>query len=68
MPCVRILPVSVAAGGAACVVVRLLLEAAGVVERHREGRNNRYTVNRNYRLRHPLESHCKLGDLLKAVS
>lgn len=40
------------------------LEAAGVLERWRDGRRNRYAINRTTRLRHPLEAHRTLGELL----
>jgi DNA-binding IclR family transcriptional regulator len=40
------------------------LEAAGVLEREREGRRNRYHIREKATLRHPLESHCAVGDLL----
>ena len=40
------------------------LEAAGVLRRWRDGRRNRYAINRSTRLRHPLEAHRTLGELL----
>lgn len=43
------------------------LEAEGVLTRTREGQRNRYRLNRHYRLRHPLEAHRKIGDLLDLV-
>lgn len=43
------------------------LEAEGVLTRTREGQRNRYKLNRSYRLRHPLESHRRIGDLLDLV-
>ncbi|MBA3848453.1 MAG: ArsR family transcriptional regulator [Opitutus sp.] len=43
------------------------LEKDGVLTRTREGQRNRYKINRAYRLRHPLESHRKVGDLLDLV-
>jgi DNA-binding IclR family transcriptional regulator len=43
------------------------LEAEGVLTRTREGQRNRYRLNRSHRLRHPLESHRKIGDLLDLV-
>jgi len=43
------------------------LEAAGIVTRERVGRRNTYTVNRRAKLRHPVESHRTVGDLLKAI-
>jgi DNA-binding IclR family transcriptional regulator len=43
------------------------LEAEGVLARSREGQRNRYKLNRSYRLRHPLEAHRKIGDLLDLI-
>lgn len=43
------------------------LEQEGVLTRTREGQRNRYKINRSYRLRHPLESHRKVGDLLQLI-
>jgi len=40
------------------------LEEGGFVERERIGRRNRYRVVRNIRLRHPIEAHRTIGDLL----
>ncbi len=43
------------------------LEAAGIVSRKRVGRRNTYTVNRRAKLRHPVEAHHTVGDLLRAI-
>lgn len=43
------------------------LEAANILERKKEGRRNRYVINKNAHLRHPLESHCTVGELLATV-
>ena len=43
------------------------LEQAGVLAREREGRRNRYRINTDVPLRHPLEAHCRIGDLLGMV-
>lgn len=43
------------------------LEAAGVLERWRDGRRNRYAINGRTRLRHPLEAHRTLGELLELL-
>ena len=43
------------------------LEEEGVLTRTRDGQRNRYRLNRAYRLRHPLESHRRIGDLLDLV-
>ena len=40
------------------------LEAAGVLERHKQGRQNRYTLHFEIPLRHPLEQHRNIGDVL----
>jgi DNA-binding IclR family transcriptional regulator len=40
------------------------LAAAGVVERRREGRRNRYTVHPEAPLRHPIEAHRHVADLV----
>lgn len=43
------------------------LEDAGFVERERIGRRNRYQVNADIPLRHPLENNHSVNDLLVAV-
>jgi DNA-binding IscR family transcriptional regulator len=43
------------------------LEQAGVLERERDGHRNHYRLNLDARLRHPLEQHCSVGDLLESV-
>ncbi len=43
------------------------LEAAGVLARVREGRRNRYKVDPRVSLRHPVEAHRNIGDLLALV-
>lgn len=50
-------------------VARILaeLERGGYVQAVKEGRRNRYTLDRGLRLRHPLESHRTIGDLLKLL-
>lgn len=44
------------------------LEAGGVVRRRREGRRNHYELNLDAPLRHPLERHCTVGELLRSVA
>lgn len=44
------------------------LEAGGFIERERVGRRNRYRVLVNQPLRHPIESHRNIGELLELVS
>lgn len=43
------------------------LESGGFVERERVGRQNRYRVHRDKPLRHPIEAHRKIGDLLDLI-
>ncbi len=43
------------------------LEEAGALSRQREGRRNHYRINRKMRLRHPLENHAEIGQLLELV-
>lgn len=44
------------------------LAAAGVIERSREGRRNRYAVYAKQPLRHPIEAHRTVGDLLTLIN
>lgn len=47
------------------------LEAAGVLYRERElsdARRNRYRIDTQAPLRHPLEAHCRVGALLDLVN
>jgi predicted transcriptional regulator len=43
------------------------LETSGAIRRFKEGRRNKYEINENIHLRHPLESHKTVGDLLKLL-
>jgi DNA-binding Lrp family transcriptional regulator len=43
------------------------LEDGGVLTRTREGRRNRYTLHEHAPLRHELERHCRVGDLIDMV-
>jgi DNA-binding MarR family transcriptional regulator len=43
------------------------LEAGGYLSRIREGRRNRYEVHLGVRLRHPIDAHCSIGDVLNLV-
>jgi DNA-binding MarR family transcriptional regulator len=43
------------------------LEEAGALERTRQGRRNRYRVNEDVALRHPIEEHCTVRDVLRMV-
>jgi len=44
------------------------LEEGGVLMRERDGRRNRYTIEHNRPLRHDLEAHRTVGDLLDLVT
>lgn len=43
------------------------LEQSGILMRLKEGRRNRYIINPSERLRHPIEEHCTVGELLKTI-
>jgi DNA-binding MarR family transcriptional regulator len=47
-------------------IVQDLVEG-GFMERERVGRQNRYHILKGQKLRHPIESHRKIGDLLKLI-
>lgn len=44
------------------------LEEAGIVEREKLGRRNHYRILPDKFLRHPLEAHRRIGDLLNLVN
>ena len=43
------------------------LEESGYLLRHRNGRQNAYEIHPEIPLRHSLESHCTIGDLLNVI-
>ena len=43
------------------------LEQAGVLAKERDGRRNRYHIDPSCHLRHPLEAHTTVGNLLHMV-
>jgi len=43
------------------------LEQAGYIERRKEGRRNHYTIHAQVPLRHPMERHLCIGDLLSLI-
>lgn len=43
------------------------LQDAGVLVRERNGRRNRYIVQRDTPLRHPLEKNCTVGHLMETL-
>jgi len=44
------------------------LENAKILSRQREGRRNFYQIDTRRPLRHPVEGHCTVGQLLKMTS
>lgn len=48
-------------------VIRIIgeLDEGGFLERTREGRRNHYEVHLDRPLRHPVEAHCTVGDLVQ---
>lgn len=44
------------------------LEAAGIIERERVGRRNRYRIRKSQPLRHAIESHRTIGQLLTLMN
>ena len=67
---IKVRDIAVHVGITERAVMRILseLEAAGVVVREREGRRNRYQIDPNVALRHPLEQHCTIGDILRLLN
>ncbi len=49
--------------------VRLInqLDEAGILKRVKQGRRNVYRITTNEYLRHPLEAHCTIEELLKPI-
>jgi DNA-binding MarR family transcriptional regulator len=43
------------------------LEEEGFISREKVGRQNRYKLNLNKPLRHPIEKHCTIGGLLQFI-
>jgi len=43
------------------------LEEASILMRVKEGRRNSYVIDTEARLRHPIESHCTVGELLATI-
>jgi predicted transcriptional regulator len=44
------------------------LEAGGALVRERDGRRNHYEIRDDFPLRHPLEQHCQVGQLLRLLA
>jgi DNA-binding transcriptional regulator PaaX len=43
------------------------LSEAGYIERERSGRRNRYSIREKLPLRHSMERHCEVGELISLV-
>jgi len=44
------------------------LEGEGYLERERMGRRNHYKITRGKHLRHPVESHCTIDEILELIA
>lgn len=44
------------------------LEASGIIDREKVGRQNRYRIRTDRPLRHPIESHRTVGELLAMIN
>lgn len=62
--------VAIAVGITERAVQRIILdlEEGGFIEREKVGRRNRYNVLLEKPLRHPIESHRSIGDLLQLIN
>jgi len=65
----RVKEIAVRVGITERAVLRILsdLEVAGVIEKIRMGRRNRYTIHPDVPLRHPMESHKTVGHLMQLI-
>ena len=43
------------------------LDEGGILQREKQGRRNSYVIDTSAHLRHPLEQHCTVGELLQTV-
>ncbi|GIX46018.1 MAG: ArsR family transcriptional regulator [Candidatus Tectimicrobiota bacterium] len=68
-PTMRVRDIAAAVGITERAVQRIIaaLEAAGYVERVRTGRRNAYRIHGALSLRHPLEQHRRIEDLIRLV-
>jgi DNA-binding transcriptional ArsR family regulator len=69
-PEVRMRDVAEAVGVTERAVQRIVaeLEEAGYLIRERDGRRNRYEVRAALPLRHPIEQHCEVAELLRVLT
>ena len=68
-PAIRLRDVAEQVGVTERAVQRIVteLEDAGYLHREKEGRCNRYEVDLDLPLRHPIERHCPLSALVRMV-
>jgi hypothetical protein len=68
-PEIRLREVAEAVGITERMVQKIVAELveAGYLQVQKVGRRNQYTVHANYRLRHPLEAHHTIGELLELL-
>jgi DNA-binding transcriptional ArsR family regulator len=68
-PDLRVRDIAARIGITERAVIRIIgeLEAAGVIRRRREGRRNHYEIDGDTPLRHPLEEHVRLAQLLELL-
>ena len=66
----RVREIASAVGITERAVQRILseLDEAGVVTRERRGRRTHYVIRDASSLRHPLERHCSVGDLIQLLA
>jgi DNA-binding IclR family transcriptional regulator len=69
-PALRLRDVAARVGITERAVQKILadLEAGGLVERERDGRRNRYALHLDQPLRHPLEAHRSVRQLIDLVT
>lgn len=68
-PTIRLRDVADAVGITERAVQRIVseLEAAGYITRTRTGRRNQYSIHADKPLRHPVEHHCSVEELLELI-
>ncbi len=69
-PLARLRDIAILVGITERAVQRIIadLEEAGVITRQRMGRRNQYEIHVERRLRHSVEAHCTIGDILEIVA
>lgn len=69
-PLARLRDIAVLVGITERAVQRIVadLEEAGVITRQRAGRRNQYEIHSERHLRHSVEAHCTVGDLMGLVA